>query len=333
MKLPSLSLHALAVTTMFSGVLSLAAMALGKPFLLVFIATCVSSVCGFLMAMGLQAQRRTMELSGIALGGFNKGNLDARILHFGQGEFEKLQHRINNLLDTLDIWLRGHESALDQAQHQEYIARLQVSGLYDALQEASGRTEDPAAEAPSGVGNFLRELRDNLLNGTREGEESPKPTAEPHQLAEFRRRQQVAQRHLQHTMSRLDAALAQLQARMQPLDGIAAPAEMPVGLLQRLAENANLLVLNLSIEAGKFGGEGGALHGVAEDMREMVRQLEQAARQLPMQATSPMPYAASLAYAAEALQAVKKALGYQYGLQQAALDLAVEPPEAPSEAA
>lgn len=273
------TLHFAAVTCVLAGIAALCAIALNGSFVLVFACLCFTTVAGYAMVALQQRLRRRIDRSGQALGQFMRGELHARLQPAdADDEFTRLQHRMNNLLDLLDLHLRGEEAGIDLTKHAAYADKLRLSGLSDALRE---RADGPAApvDATPSVGSFLQELRQQagaLLGEKPENTEAPAeevavPTVAPELLQRLHRQAAQASQRLQHATNQL------AQRAMQP----PAPEKSPLGSFAhlesgcaRMAEQATVLSLNIAIEACRAPADS-PLHGATETLRALSRQLQQ----------------------------------------------------------
>lgn len=78
------------------------------------------------------------------LGSTIKGDFNQRITHIhDRKDIGKLQHRINNLIDILDIVVRGQDAVLDSTSDPVYYQKVSHSALMQALLrlQAGGKTE------------------------------------------------------------------------------------------------------------------------------------------------------------------------------------------------
>jgi hypothetical protein len=324
-------LQSLAVLAVLSGAAALASIALNVSFLLVFVCVCLSTAAGFLSIAAVGRQRTGLEQASNAVGNFMRGQWQARILpDSADDEFSRFQHRINNLLDVVDLHLRQHEAAIDAATHADYIEKLRCTVLYDALAKRPSTEADGALaprSASESVGALLQQLGHNVAN-LFEPETKEEPAAEPsddEQMAlqdeaeqdeAFLAYERVSeQRHralqqLQHGLQRISAANAQLAQRaMHPptpaeKSSRVSSAQIEQGM-QRVAEQATVMALNVAIESAR-APEGSSLHELSGELHLMAAQLQKLRGQTSALVASVVPVAepttsVPLSYAVEAL--------------------------------
>lgn len=310
------ALHFSAVICVLAGLAALSALALNGSFLLVFVCLCFMTVASFAMVALHARLHRGLERSGQVLGQFSRGQLQARIQPGdGNDACTRLQHRINNMLDLLDLHLRGQEAAIDLAAHAGYAEKLRATGLSLALSERADGAEPVPQSAPAG--GFLQELRAQAAALL-----SPEPV--PDMDAQW-----VQQLHRQSAQAgqRLRLATEQLAQRaMQP----AAPEKSAHGSFAhveagcaRMAEQATVLSLNMAIEAGRAPADS-PVHGAVDALRQLARQLQQWRAELAQYSERPVAAAAvasvPLSVAMEALTSAEQQWRAQEELLQAMLD-------------
>ncbi len=274
-----------------AGMAALAALAseLSLSFTLFFLTVAV--LAGLLITRLSMRERGMIDQSGMALGGFMRGILNARLQpHAQDDELSRLQHRINNLLDLLDLYLRNDGAAIDQSQHQAYVEKLRSAPLTDLLAQRAAPLElKQTAHPEERVGGFFKDLQqsvEQLFTPPPEAPRSPRAamldglrrSAQRVTLTELKQEQANIQRQLQLAAERLQTASTQLAQRaMQPAPGPANPVRRPsmAGLLQsfsRLTEQANVVSLNIAIEAGRSAKDS-SLHNVAEELHGFAAQV------------------------------------------------------------
>lgn len=73
-----------------------------------------------------------------AIGQVIKGDLDYRVSpSLRLNEVGLMQHRVNNLLDVIDLHCRGQHALIDEASDGEYFEKIRSAALTDLLQKAS----------------------------------------------------------------------------------------------------------------------------------------------------------------------------------------------------
>jgi len=341
-------LQSLAVLAVLSGAAALASIALNVSFLLVFVCVCLSTAAGFLSIAAVGRQRTSLEQASNAVGHFMRGQWQARIVpDAADDEFSRFQHRINNLLDVVDLHLRQHDAAIDAASHAEYIDKLRCTVLYDALAKRAPLQADGALaprSASESVGALLQQLGHNVANlfdpetKDEQGIDAPdddtlamqaEEEAAEHDDAFHAYEQLAEQRHaalqrLQHGLQRISAANAQLAQRaMHPptpaeKTNRVSSAQIEQGM-QRVAEQATVMALNVAIESAR-APEGSSLHELSGELHLMAAQLQKLRSQTGALVASVVPVAepttsVPLSYAVEALA------NAEYSLREAVEEL------------
>lgn len=290
--------------TLLAGVLAMAAIALGYSFQLVFACLCGSTGAAFALLVTLKRQQVQLEQMNQALGMFMRGNYQARA-EAGDGDdaFARLQHRINNLLDLLDLHARGDEAAIDRAAHEDYLEKLQQTALAETL---AGRRVESAAKDTS-VGALLQQLGHDVANLFADEIAAPAP-AEAEMVIDAVPLAALTQwqQELYAAALRLQQACTDLAQRAQlptPAGVGPSPATLEAALA-RLAEQTTVIALNVSIEAGR-APDHSSLHASAEELQGMAALLHKArgevAAALAPHHRQPGPVTVPLAVAVEAL--------------------------------
>jgi hypothetical protein len=298
------------------GVLAMASMALEYPFELVFACLCISSASAFALLGSLARQRAQLEAGNHVLGQFMRGGFQART-HPGHGDdaLTRLEHRINNLLDVLDLQLRGDDAAIDRTSHGDYIEKLRLTALSSALQPAND-TPGEAAKEEASVGALLQQLGHDVANLFAE-DAAPivaEAAEEAVESAFIHRDTLLAmQQRLQDGALALQQACTQLSQQALPGQGFG-PGPSPATLesaLTRLAEQSTVIALNVAIESNRAGEDSSLTHA-AEELQAMAALLHKA-RQDVSAALAPHhrqggPVAVPLAVAVEALARAEQSL-------------------------
>lgn len=355
------------VITTLSGTAALAAFALKLPFTVGFACLCLAALSGFIGLWLSGKERAILEQSGTALGGFMRGVLSARLQPLASDdELSRLQHRVNNLLDVIDLHLRNMDAAIDFKQHQAYADKLRVSPLMELLARSApplelGNGEDEKKEK---VGDFFKELQQSMEQlftpNTQEDLAKAKPDAAPKRsvmldtlrrstqgitLSELRHDQTAIIRQLQNAAERLQASSAQLAQRaMKPAQpSPTTPVRRPsIGGLQqafaRLSEQANVVSLNVAIEAGR-GEKHSSLQSAADELHGFAAQLNKLRNDLAVlgpanseQAPGGMA-SVPLSFAVEALALAEQTLRDQSHAAHAVLERLAQLLDEPAEKA
>lgn len=303
-------LHVAAVVTALAGIAALAALALKASFLLLYGALVVTTIAGFVLVASLQKQRAMLERAGQALGQFMRGQWQSRLSPDRRDdEFSRLQHRINNMLDALDLHLRGDAASIDFAQHADYAEKLRYTALYESLNQQKPLEEIKADRSPTeSVGALLQQLGHNVA-GLFSAEESAAPKAAPARPAND-------MRALRAVADRLAGATAQLadRAASRPRAGSALPLS-PASLDQsmaKLAEQASVISLNVAIESARAQGNS-SLAEVGNELHAIATQLHKARADMAALLASAVPNfdnapTVPLSFAVDALTTAEAAL-------------------------
>lgn len=332
-------LHSMAFIGVFAAVAALATIALKAPFQITFICLCVATAAAFAVLIMHQAHRARLEQLGNVVGQFMRGAWQTRTQpSASDDEFSRLQHRINNLLDVVDLHIRGDDAAIDLQKHAEYAEKLRLTPLGEMLADPT----TPAADVKEAAGSFLEQLGQHMSEMLAGEEEkistapaSVAPAAVP---AAWKKNHQHLVRQLEVAAARLASSSTQLAQRaMQSpaADAIQPSPEMMEQALARMQEQATVLSLNIAIEAGR-APSGSSLHHAAEELRSLVTQLQKArghAATLKLEqrgiARVPSDHV-PLSYAAEALALAEQSLREQAAAAQQLAQL-LEPEQPPDE--
>lgn len=329
-------LHISAVLTALAGMAGLAAIAMKSHFLITYSAICIITVCGFVLVASLQKQRAMLERAGQALGQFMRGQWGARLQPDAHDdEFSRLQHRINNMLDTLDMHLRGDAAAIDANAHAEYTEKLKFTALYESLTQHKSLEEIKADRSPTESAAALLTQLGHSVTGLFSGEQKKTKAEEI-----FLDRQSQQLRSLRAVAAKLQGATAQLAQRSMSVRNTSAPALSPASidaLMAKIAEQATVVSLNVAIEAARapagssLADMGGELHGIAT-------QLHKARADMAAVLASAVPHADTtpsvpLSFAVEALTSAEAVVREQIEASEQALAESEQEDDTPAEEA
>lgn len=285
----------LAILTMFAGVLALAAIALQGSIILVTTMACFTVIGSYGVLTLILKLRRSVEQSSAMIASFIRGGMDSRILSIGRlDEIGRLQHRINNLFDIIDLHARGDESAVNAGDDEAYLAKIQESGLYETLQESGDGAE--TSNTSAAAGGFLRELRDSVqeLLKTDENKEVSGDVLrkQREQVQALLQQTRVVGQQFQRIMHLLDQAREQL-LKPTPVPTSAVTTTRPQASIRplerqlvQLAEQIGLLSLNAAIEAGRAGDAGQGFAAVAGEIKMLGSKIERVAHEIGREATT-----------------------------------------------
>lgn len=246
-------LHSLGVATSLAGILALAAIALRLSPLLTVGTISVATLCGALVVWHTHKLNRRIEHASGALGAFIRGSFDARIINIhGLDALGKLQHRINNVLDIVDIAVRQNDAAVDTGDDEAYVNRISASNLYAALYDHMEQV--PVLEMPAqlnvspmlaqleqlrqSVGQLQTASRDLLaradLPKSTQGRDTKKLSMSIQKTVEHARGSPLTVKTLHQAAEKIVSATT---------------------VLDRLAERGEILALNMAISAAHAGGD------------------------------------------------------------------------------
>lgn len=308
-------LHVAAVVTALAGIAALAALALKASFLVLYGALCLTTIAGFVLVASLQKQRVLLDRTGQTLGQFMRGQWHARLSpENGDDEFSRLQHRINNMLDALDLHLRGAEASIDASQHAEYVEKLRFTALYESLNQQKSLEEIKAERSPTeSVGALLQQLGHNVAGLFSAEEKTQEPAPVAHHAHDNRALRMIADRLAGATAQLADRAVHRDRATGQlPLS----PASLDQ-LMARLAEQASVISLNVAIEAAR-ANQGSSLSEVGNELHVIATQLHKARADMASLLASAVPNfdavpTVPLSFAVDALTTAEAALREQIG--------------------
>lgn len=304
-------LHTAAVVTALAGMAALASFALKFSFITVFGCICITTVAGFILVASLQKQKAMLDRAGQSLGLFMRGQWQARLSpDSNDDEFSRLQHRINNMLDTLDLHLRGPEASIDLNSHADYAEKLRFTALYESLSQHKSMEEIKADRTPTeSVGALLTQLGHNVADLFRP-EEKIAPVA-PAAVHAGQGRQ------LRAIADRLQGATAQLAERATSRARHASQhtplsAQSLDQLMARIAEQASVISLNVAIEAAR-AQQGSSLGEMGMELHTIATQLHKARADMASLLSGVTPIIESaptvpLSFAIDALTSAESAL-------------------------
>lgn len=265
-------LHNAAIITALAGMAALASFALKFSFIAAFACICLTTIAGFILVASLQKQKAMLDRAGQALGQFMRGQWHARLSpDHHDDEFSRLQHRINNLLDTVDLHLRGEQASIDMNAHADYAEKLRFTALYESLSQHKSLEDIKADRTPTeSVGALLTQLGHNVADLF-------KPDAKP---AESAVASPTHARQLRVIADRLQGATEQLAQRVVSHERHAsqhAPlsAQSLDQVMARIAEQSSVISLNVAIEAAR-ASQGSALGEMGMELHSIATQLHKA---------------------------------------------------------
>ncbi|MBN66780.1 MAG: hypothetical protein CMM94_04340 [Rickettsiales bacterium] len=115
---------------------------------LIFHSLSVLSVLLMIVVAG--TLRRDVQNSSEAVSAYIKGDMDSRIMTIkGMDELSVLQHRLNNLMDIVDLATRGDNASIDAELDGEYYAKVKQSQLMLHIAALSQKVVTVTPDAPT----------------------------------------------------------------------------------------------------------------------------------------------------------------------------------------
>jgi methyl-accepting chemotaxis protein len=270
----------------------------------------------FLILRELRLLRGLVDETSASVGNFIRGSLDARIQNIGAlDEMGRLQHRVNNLFDMIDLALRQGDSAVGTGEDADYIAKIRQTSLYRSIDKTPLTTVHqlvPVTEKASPLPSVIRGLEliqrkteqlhehVRVVNG-KIGEASSGNGLEAASSEALRHMESVAA-----TAEQLAMAIKEISARVADASRIAGQAvhytkqsDVTMGtlsdasskignvvkLIHDIAEQTNLLALNATIEAARAGEAGRGFAVVASEVKNLADQTTKATEEISLQVT------------------------------------------------
>jgi methyl-accepting chemotaxis protein len=266
----------------------------------------------FLTTYSLRAMRN-VEIFDAVIASVMHGRMDARVhLNAHDGVWNKFQHRLNNLLDTIDYAVRGADAAFDTEGQSEYLQKISSSALYGTV---CTRVAVSQPEALHQTSDFyaIFQLLFALQEHHSEMQKSIKLMQSASQNAQHKEGKEAALRAKQNVESvaaaseELSYSIKEISQRVQEsskiadqavayarnsnyvinsLDVAATKIGDVVNLINDIAGQTNLLALNATIEAARAGEAGRGFAVVAAEVKSLADQTAQATDEITAQITS-----------------------------------------------
>lgn len=242
----------LGVISALTGALALVAMIAELPVFVLVSAITLAALSGAALAWHTgQLQQRLDQTHG-ALGRFIRGTFDERIAGIqGLDALGRLQHRINNLLDIVDLALRKEHAAIDSGADEAYLGKISGCALYHTLHNQMERM--PVLEIPAqlNVGPLMAEL-EQLQQAVAQTQATSQAL-----LGRVARTEHVAEDYPHRTALHVRKAVNQARHASVTVKNLHTALEKIIeatAILDRLAERGEILALNMAISAAHTGG-------------------------------------------------------------------------------
>lgn len=287
-----------------ANVLLLAVIATKMPVIYVIGSGSASAFIAYLILRELRFLRSAVDSTSATIGQFIRGSFDARVQNIATlDELGKLQHRINNLFDITDLAARSDDAAVDTGEDAEYVAKIRLTNLYRGLEKPP--VEEPKASPLPPVINSLQAIQrkaEQLEESVRKA--SDKLSGTPSKTVAASASDAV--KHMMLVSDTVDQLLGSIRDMSSQLDEASQMARQATYYtqsdsaltalnrasdqisqvtkqVQDIAERANLLALNASIEAARAGDAGQGFAMLADEVKVLAEQTGKATNDIARQ--------------------------------------------------
>lgn len=248
-----------------------------------------------------------------------KGNLDQRLIPIkGMNSLGILQHRLNNLLDILDVHLRGDHAAIDAELDSSYYQKITDAPLMAALTKKTADATPKEAEVIpiQSTHSPFSNIKPGILRIMERAERLQAAIAACLSVVQNDHKETVTQAALsaQHNVETVAAAAEELtysireisqrviessriaedavshaqktNAIVEGLNTASGKIGHVVGLITDIAGQTNLLALNATIEAARAGDAGKGFAVVASEVKNLADQTARATEEISEQINS-----------------------------------------------
>lgn len=218
--------------------------ALGLPvsvYTILLLSLGVSMVSTLIMLEGIMRVRTLFLNTDASVAAIIKGDLDERLTNIGAlNEIGICQHRLNNLFDIIDVFIRGGEAMVDPALDRAYYEKISRAALMQRLRlRGSSLTTAPVVEALPAPSHFMPPQLAMPLSAIRHGWDELQQSAE--------RVQQASQSYMRLITSRANGAALHgsesvgeaARRAQQNVEAVAAAAEELSYAINEISQRVN----------------------------------------------------------------------------------------------
>jgi methyl-accepting chemotaxis protein len=251
------------------------------------------------------------------------GDFEARVLDIREtGELAEVQHRLNDMIDRCDAFVRESAAAMQAVRANKYYRRILPHGLRGSLSGAATVINEATAAIQARIEAFERETERfeeevaAVVEALHKASATTAETAEVLDRGAVKNRTRIsavaaATEETSANMQTVAAAAAELSTSAhdvgsqvdrsteiarhavdtadsanRTVDGLAAAADRigeAVELIRAIAAQTNLLALNATIEAARAGEAGKGFAVVASEVKALAGQTAKATEEISQQ--------------------------------------------------